>query len=202
LRRARLFSTTTTLTLVLAAACSFEQSIGDDGPRDAGTHDAGAMDASHLDAGDAGEDGPPIPDADMAGTWSVSPGTLQDGCALGNADAGTTTFPVIIAQSGATITATLPDLAAIPISLLIGSNTLQGSISGNDFSLAAYGTLVTTTNGCPYTWDIFATGTVMGDFLTGQIRYVRDLNQNPSCQILACESEQAFNAVRAPDAGP
>ena len=68
------------------AACTPEQSIGDDGPRDAGLPDAASPDAASPDAASPDAGSPDadaaIPDADLSGTYTVTLTNNENGCAF------------------------------------------------------------------------------------------------------------------------
>jgi len=141
--------------------------------------------------------------ANVAGDYTVDLTTGDNGCMFANWMPGTSNMnvPVTLAQQGTTATATVGGLAALVLVVGLGTAKFQGTVTGDSFSLADYGTAHSTDGDCSYTLKATLTGSISGDSISGQITYSETTNGSPACTYHAtCTSVQAFAGVRAPSA--
>jgi hypothetical protein len=141
--------------------------------------------------------------ADVAGDYTVDLKTGDNGCMFTSWTPGSSTMnvPVTLTQQGTTVTATVGGLAAAVLDLVLGTAQFQGTVTGDSFSLSAFGTAHATDGDCSYTLKATLAGSISGDSIQGQITYSESTNGSPACSYHAtCTSVQNFDGVRAPSA--
>ncbi len=141
--------------------------------------------------------------ADVAGVYTVDLTTGDNGCMFTSWTPGSSTMnvPVTLTQQGANATATVGGLAALVLDVVLGTAEFQGKVTGDSFSLAAFGSTTAKDGSCPFTIKAMLTGNISGDSISGQITYSESTNGSPSCSYHAtCTSVQTFDGVRAPSA--
>jgi len=141
--------------------------------------------------------------ADVAGVYSAALTTGSNGCEFANWTAGSSVMdvPVTLTQQGTSATATVSGLAAVALDLVLGTAQFQGTVTGDAFSLTAYGSTSLKDGDCAFTIKATLTGSISNDAIQGQITYSEMTNGNPACAYHAtCSSVQSFDGVRAPSA--
>lgn len=139
--------------------------------------------------------------ADVAGNYTVSITSRDNGCAFANWTVGNTAtgIQVTMTQDGASASATVEGVTGGVLMVGLGGRTFTGSVDGNELSLSIVGTVGHTQGSCAYTHDAVLTGTIDGDFLSGHIDYQARTNGQPDCGTLTgCTSTQDFNGTRPP----
>jgi hypothetical protein len=135
------------------------------------------------------------------GSFTIAITNGQNGCNLQNWQVGSMAsgIPLAVTQNGTAVTATVNGLTGTYMSLVLGSNSFIGSVSGNELDMKLVGTRPGNTGGCAYTINAEVSATLNGDILQGQIAYVPQTNHSPDCGVLnSCQSVQALNGTRPP----
>jgi hypothetical protein len=140
--------------------------------------------------------------ANIAGDYSVTLTTGSNACEFTNWTPGSVAMdvPVTMTQQGASATATVTGpLAALLLDAVLGTHEFEGTVSGDSFTLTAFGSTSLKDGDCAFTIKATMTGSVSGPTVQGQITYTETTNGNPACDYHAtCSSVQAFAGVRAP----
>jgi hypothetical protein len=137
--------------------------------------------------------------ADVEGMYTVSTTNRDDGCHLGwNVGDTNQGITVVITQNGESAIAEIQGGAGFLVGIVVGTNTLSGSVDGNDLDLFAAGTRPKTSGNCTYTTDGRINATLTGDALQGTMRYIANTNNNTDCAAVACTSTQDFAGTRPP----
>ncbi|HWZ90678.1 MAG TPA: hypothetical protein VNW92_17580, partial [Polyangiaceae bacterium] len=132
--------------------------------------------------------------------YTVSVTNADNGCAIANWEVGKSTsdIPFLIEQQDKNLNGTLQGLAGIALGLAIGTNKFQGTATGNEFDLTAYGTTMHAQGNCMYELNAEIQGSISGDAISGTIKYSPATSNNPDCASLQCSSTQNFNGTRPP----
>nr|PZN28841.1 MAG: hypothetical protein DIU78_01640 [Pseudomonadota bacterium] len=156
-----------------------------------------ALAVSSVGCGDDSDEGPP---ADVSGSYSLNVTNGDNDCGVENWTEGesSTNIPFEITQEGAEIQGTIGGAAAIIVALVTGSIEFEGTVTGNSFELTNYGTISHVEDGCGYTYNVRATGTLTGHSIAGTIVTERSPNDDPDCAYLACRNFQEFSGSRPP----
>jgi hypothetical protein len=171
------------LALGLAGACSSDEFSAETG--------------SGGSAG-SGANGQP---ADLSGSYLVTITNGTNDCSFvmdWMEGAVSTNNELVIEQSGSELTAHAQGLAGLALFAVTGTAMFEGSVTGSDFVLTAYGTKAYAEGNCMYTLNAFVTGTLTGDAVAGTIDYRPAISDNPDCQSVECEAHQAFSGTRPP----
>ena len=141
--------------------------------------------------------------ADVAGDYTVALTDGDNGCLLGNFMEGNqaTGIDVTITQSGSSATALVGGIAGVALTAAIGSNSLSGSVDGDQVTLTHDGTVPQTEQvpDCEYTINAEIDGTLTNDALAGQVRYTAADNGGTGCPAIhGCVSTQDFSGSRPP----
>lgn len=136
----------------------------------------------------------------VAGSYTVSVTNADNGCMLQNWEVGNSTsnIPFTIEQQGKNLNGTLEGLAGLALFAAIGTNKFDGSASGDDFDVTAYGTTMQTKGSCMYELNAEIQGRISGDAISGTITYAPAISNDPACASLQCSSTQNFNGTRPP----
>jgi hypothetical protein len=136
----------------------------------------------------------------VAGSYTVSVTDADNGCSLDNWDAGKSTsdIPFTIDQQAANLNGTLQGLAGVALNLAIGTNMFDGTATGDDFDLTAYGKIMHTQGTCMFELNAEIRGSISGDLISGTITYAPATSNDPACASLQCTSTQNFNGTRPP----
>ena len=194
----------------LAAGCSLMLDPEDirEGEADAGEEprpDGGGAVADAQARPDAAPDTAPIDAAvepvDAAGSYSVSVTSGANQCGFAGWQEGsvTTGVPLLMAQEGSSLTATVEGALGLFLDAALGSREFQGEADGAALRLTLYGTNSFMSGGCTYTVQGVVDATLDGDVIVGQIEYRPATNGSPDCGALeTCSSGQEFNGTRPP----
>ncbi|HEV7559144.1 MAG TPA: hypothetical protein VGO00_26905 [Kofleriaceae bacterium] len=142
--------------------------------------------------------------ANVAGDYTVALTDGDNGCLLGgNFTKGNQVsgIDVTITQSGTSATALVGGLAGAALTATIGSNSLSGSVDGDQVTLTHEGTVPQTSQapGCVYTINAEIDATLTNDALAGQVRYTAADNGGSGCPTIhGCVSTQDFSGSRPP----
>ena len=139
--------------------------------------------------------------ADVAGTYTIALTNRDNGCNFQNYTVGaqSTGIPVTITQSGASATADVMGAAGVALDVSLGAHVYTGAVEGDGVNLKLQGTRAQTSGNCTYTYDSDIVATLVGDALSGQIRYTAATNGHTDCTTLqSCLTYQDFNGTRAP----
>jgi hypothetical protein len=145
--------------------------------------------------------------ANIAGDYSFSFTTGANVCEFTGWTPGSVAMdvPVMMTQQGTSATATVTGLAAmLLLDAVLGTHEFQGTVSGDSFTLTAFGSTSLKDGDCAFTIKATMTGSISAATVQGQITYTETTNGNPACGYHAtCSSVQSFAGVRAPsdDAG-
>jgi hypothetical protein len=104
-------------------------------------------------------------------------------------------------QSGPDISLRLQGGAGLFVTLLLGSDSFNGSVSGTHIDAILIGTTNTTAMGCVYHWVGHLAADLSGNTLTGAITYTPETNGNADCttqNITGCTRQQTFALTRPP----
>ena len=140
-------------------------------------------------------------DADVEGDFTIALTNRDNGCELANWTVGeqSSNIPVLIAQDGAEVTATVNGIAGGVLDLALGSRIYTGTVDGDDLALELFGTRGQQRGNCSFTFNSNIDASISGDTLTGRIEYRAATNANPDCAALeGCVSFQEFNGTRPP----
>jgi hypothetical protein len=110
----------------------------------------------------------------------------------------TTGIPFTIQQDGTRIWAVADGVAAVLFLLITGEVTFEGEIHGDRFSMTDYGSKVTQSGNCTYTVNAVIEGTVTGNTIEGTVTYTPAITDNPDCEALKCQAQQAYSGSRPP----
>jgi len=141
------------------------------------------------------------PPADVSGSYTVTVTNRTNGCNFPswNEGAATPNIPFTITQNGASVSGSVGGLSGAYTAIVLGTNTFSGTAAGTTVSMTAYGTRSTTMGQCAYTINATVTGNLLGNELTGSIKYVPATNHSPDCGTLeSCVSQQDFDGTRPP----
>ncbi len=142
--------------------------------------------------------------ADVAGDYTVSLTSRENGCGFANWTEGDTAtgIPVVITQDAeepSNATAVVNGAAGLYLDVVLGSRTYTGEVDGSSMHLTLFGTNSATQGNCTYTVNSEIDATLDGDVLEGDILYHTSTNSSPDCGTLeGCESRQEFNGTRPP----
>jgi hypothetical protein len=140
--------------------------------------------------------------ANIAGNYSVLLTTGNNACEFSGWTPGSVAMnvPVAIAQQGTSATATVTGIAALLLDAVLGTHEFQGTVSGDSFTLTAFGSTSLKDGDCAFTIKATLTGSLSGDAIQGQITYTETTNGNPACGYHAtCSSVQSFVGGRPSD---
>lgn len=156
--------------------------------------------AADADAG-ASEVDASVRPVDAAGTYTLTVLSGENACAFEGWQEGSvaTGVPLVVEQEGAAVTAVLEGAPGLFATVVLGSNQLEGEVTGEQIDVSLYGTRAFTQGSCTYTITADVAATLQGDFLDGQIEYRPSTNGSPACGVLNdCASIQSFNGTRPP----
>lgn len=151
-----------------------------------------------------GEDA--APPANFAGTYTLAMTWGVNGCNLANwtVDQVTQGVPMTIAHDSverARIVGRIEGSFGILLNLLFGSNTFQGTVTGDHLAMSMLGR-EETQGACVATPNIAATATLMGDLLEGSLRLTYATNGAADCGTKqGCSNIIYFNGTRPPGSG-
>jgi hypothetical protein len=141
------------------------------------------------------------PPANVAGDYMVSITNGINTCP-NNGDwlegSQSTGIPFTIQQDGTRIWAEATGAAALLFILATGEVTFEGEIEGDQFSMTNYGSRVEHNGNCTYTVNATIAGTIQGNAIEGTVTYKPVLTDNPDCEALECQAEQAYSGHRPP----
>jgi hypothetical protein len=143
--------------------------------------------------------------ANVAGTYTLALTIQKNECgilanAVGTSSTGVT---VVVTQDGSNVTAKEQGAGALGLTLITGSDTFTGKVSGNSFDLSISGTVPGSSGTCGFTRDARLDGTVTGDLLTGSVTYTYATNKTADCGIRdTCQDVQLINGTGPPTVSP
>lgn len=140
--------------------------------------------------------------ADLTGTYTVSVTNRENGCMLDNWTEGNqaSNIGVVITQEDDEARADVEGGTGAILDLWLGSSVFTGPVDGDDFVLTIFGESSFTEGNCSYTFNAELDGSIEGDFISGDIRYIAKTNNNPDCATLeGCVTRQSFNGSRPPE---
>jgi hypothetical protein len=139
--------------------------------------------------------------ADLSGSYTVSVTNRENGCELDNWTEGNqaSNIAVVITQEGDEAQADVEGVTGGVLDLWLGSSVFAGTVDGEDFVLTIFGQNSFTEGNCSFTFNAELDGSIDGDFISGDIRYIAKTNNNPDCTALeGCVTRQSFNGSRPP----
>lgn len=139
--------------------------------------------------------------ADLTGTYTVSVTNRENGCMLDNWSEGdqASNIEVVITQEGDEVQADVQGVTGGVLDIWLGSSVFTGVVDGEDFVLTIFGENSFNEGNCSFTFNAELDGSIDGDFITGDIRYIAATNNNPDCASLeGCATRQSFNGSRPP----
>jgi hypothetical protein len=142
--------------------------------------------------------------ADVAGEYSISLTSRDNGCNFDNWMEGDTAsnIPITMTQSTedpSMATAVVNGAAGVYLDVLLGSRTYTGDVDGSSLDLTLFGETTGMDGNCTFTVNSVLDATLDGDVLSGEIRYEKATNGNPDCaDSEGCASRQEFNGTRPP----
>jgi hypothetical protein len=140
--------------------------------------------------------------ANVAGSYTLIVKNGQNGCGFKEwtLDNSTTDVTFTLSQSGEDITGVVGGVIGDYLkTFVLGSNSFSGKVDGNQINLMLYGQNSYSTGTCTYTVNAKATGTINGEFISGNIDYTTKTNDSPDCAaVKSCRSTQLFNGTRPP----
>ena len=84
--------------------------------------------------------------ANVAGNYTVAVTYGDDGCQIGSTDwvpgKSVSDIPFLVEQQDKNLSGTLQGLPALGLLAVIGTNKFQGTATGNDFDITAFGTVM------------------------------------------------------------
>ena len=140
--------------------------------------------------------------SDVSGEYTVARTNGPNACMFEGWTAGREFSGVVftVTQSEAEVTGQVGGAAGLYLSVLAGTNTFAGTISGPDFEMRLVGVRSQTEDQCRYTVDVVAVGTIENDTISGQLTYVPK-TAGTGCQFQDCQNTQAFAGARPPTGG-
>jgi hypothetical protein len=154
-----------------------------------------------VDAGTDEADAAPA-DVEAAGTYTLAVANGDNGCEFEGWDEGAvaTGIPMRLTQEGTQVTAVIDGVTGLLLGVILGSNQLEGEVSGAMVNVSLYGTNSTTRGNCTYTINAVVDATLAGDYIDGRIEYRPSTNGSPACGVLNdCATVQLFNGTRPPE---
>ena len=149
--------------------------------------------------------------ADVAGNYTLAITNRDNGCNFMNWTVGemATNIGFTVTQTAeGDVSGIVNGVVGTYLTLVVGSNVFNGTVSGNDLDLTLVGSRAYMQGQCTYTLRATARASLDGDFLAGTIDYTTATNGHADCGTLeGCHSLQDFNGTRPPpgpppDAGP
>jgi hypothetical protein len=138
--------------------------------------------------------------SDVAGKYSISVTSTNNGCNYANWRVGDSAqnIELDVSQSGAEANANVRGLANIYFALL-GIGTLKGSVSGATASVTSVGTNSIKSGQCAYFVRATVAFTLTGNTINGTVTYSNETNKHPDCGLLdTCTSQQSLAGSRPP----
>ncbi|HEX4513335.1 MAG TPA: hypothetical protein VH054_07355 [Polyangiaceae bacterium] len=121
----------------------------------------------------------------FAGTYTLSTTQNADDCNLGSASwtpGSTTNFTGTFTQDGTAAQITVTGGAAVVLNVVVGTDTFQGSVSGNTFTSELIGTKKQTDGACSWSTNIAISASLdSNSVLSGTITLTPITNGDPSC---------------------
>ncbi len=142
------------------------------------------------------------PPQDLTGTYTVAVTSKENGCNFQNWNVGQSTsgIPMVVTQQGSNgITAVIQGAAGAYLTLILGTATFTGSVSGPTGTLTATGTRSGNQGNCAFTVNANMTITLAVNAINGSIAYAPKTNGGTDCGVLnACSSRQDLSGSRPP----
>jgi hypothetical protein len=139
--------------------------------------------------------------ANVAGAYSVALTSGDNGCQFASWTPGSSVqdVPVTITQQNSSVTATVAGSAALVLDLVLGTATFQGTVTGDSFTMSAFGKNPGHDGNCTFTIEATLSGSITGDAIQGTIAYTEKTNGDPACAYHStCSSAQSFAGSRPP----
>jgi hypothetical protein len=139
--------------------------------------------------------------ANVAGTYTLALTVQKNDCGILANPVGTssTGVTVVVTQDGSNATAKVQGAGALGLTLITGSDTFTGKVSGNSLDLSISGTLPGSSGSCAFTRNAHLVGTLAGDSLTGSVTYTFATNNDSECGIRnTCQDIQLIVGARPP----
>jgi hypothetical protein len=137
----------------------------------------------------------------FAGTYSITVTNQANNCSLTGWTDGTSTsgIPATMTQDGTTAQINVQGLVGLYLVGVIGSSSIQGTVSGNTFTGEYLGTKHTQQGACDYTYNAKIVATLdANNVMSGTITYTPITNGDPSCGILnTCNNVQTVAGTRS-----
>ncbi|MDX2024555.1 MAG: hypothetical protein SF187_30215 [Deltaproteobacteria bacterium] len=143
---------------------------------------------------------PPLQNAPVSGTWSMSIKNGSDACMTdGWMPGAVSSFEIKLQQFGEDneqVSAELQGILGLAFWLGVGSSTLTGRIEGDELSLTLLGAKDEMLRGCTYRREVRVTARVQSDRLRdGRITHI--IRTDAACPgISGCELQQTFDGTR------
>jgi len=141
-------------------------------------------------------------DANVAGNYTAAITNRADGCSIGWAVGESSTgIELTVTQSGSDVTLMVNPLSLPGVFLggLLGTNSFQGEVDGDDVSLSVKGMKDNNISTCTFKFNADIDAVQDGDTMTGRVEYRAATNGDDACgSRTGCLSVQEFNATRAP----
>ncbi len=155
-----------------------------------------------LGCGGDDDDTPPPAGGTVEGAYTISITNRENGCGFDDFSTGESTAGIglRLEASGSEATGTVTEVgSALVLSLVLGSNVFEGTVSGSSVTLTREGTTPFSQGSCAYTLNATLTATVSGDVIQGNLRYTAATNDSSDCADLeGCVTRQEFNGTRPP----
>lgn len=142
------------------------------------------------------------PPQDLTGTFTIAVTNRENGCNFQTWTVGQSSanIPMVVTQQGSNgITAIVQGPAGAYLTLILGTATFTGSVSGPTGTLTATGTRSGNQGNCAFTVNANMTITLAGNAINGSIGYAPKTNGGTDCGVLnACSSRQELSGSRPP----
>jgi len=132
----------------------------------------------------------------FAGTYSVTITDNANTCGFANWTQGNTSagIPITFTQDGSTAQLNIQGVVGAYLALVIGTSSIQGTVSGDTFTGEYLGTKTATQGTCSYTVNMKVSATLANNVLSGTLTYTPITNSDPTCGALnTCSNTQTVS---------
>src|ERR1700761_6773710 len=120
---------------------------------------------------------------DVTGDYSVQITNGSNGCNFANYTVGSTAMdiPVTITQNGTAATATVTGATGDYLNLVLGSDSFNGTVDGENLDLTLTGSRAQSSGSCAFTYNATINAALDQNSLMGTIDYTSDTNNSSDC---------------------
>jgi hypothetical protein len=137
---------------------------------------------------------------DISGNYTVAVTNRTSTCDFKDWVPGKQTSGIgfVVTQEDTSLHATVDGVTAVFFKLALGSAEFDGSVERSSFELTNYGSRAQTQGNCTFSYNATIVGDLVGDAISGSIRYAPATTDSPDCADVSCEAFQDFSGSRPP----